>query len=101
MNQTWEEETDVISLLDLVAPVNKHFSSQSYLSVPQAPSVKRVKAMNKTSKSTSNVKIHCFKREKNLQFFNITYTSPGQALPLDFLLSLDIMSIAIRTFKAS
>jgi hypothetical protein len=34
INQRWEEENDVISLLDLVARVSKHFSSQFYLSVP-------------------------------------------------------------------
>ena len=59
MKQRWEEETDVISLLGLVAPVSKHFSSQSYLSVPQAPSVKKDKAVDKNSISKSNVKMHC------------------------------------------
>jgi hypothetical protein len=47
MKQRWEEENDVISLLDLVAPVSKHFSSQFYLSVPQAQSVKKDKAVDK------------------------------------------------------
>jgi hypothetical protein len=49
MKQRWEEETDVMSLLGLVAPVSKHFSSQPYLSVPQAPSVKKDKAVDKNS----------------------------------------------------
>jgi hypothetical protein len=31
----------IISLLGLVAPANMHFSSQSYLLVPQTPSVKK------------------------------------------------------------
>jgi len=102
MNWTWEEETDVISLLDLVAPVNKHFSSQSYLSVPQAPSVKRDKAINKTSKTTSNVKIHCFIREKRTFNSSISLILVrGKPFHWISFLSLDIMSIAIRTFKAS
>jgi len=59
MKQRWEEETDVISLLGLVAPVSKHFSSQPYLSVPQAPSVKKDKAVDKNSIRKYNVKMHC------------------------------------------
>jgi hypothetical protein len=57
MKQRWEEESDATSILGLVAPVSKHFSSQSYLSAPQAPS-KKDKAVNKTSKSASIVKMH-------------------------------------------
>jgi hypothetical protein len=85
MKQRWKEETGIISLLGLVVPVGKHFSFQSYLSVPQAPSVKKDKAVDKNSISKKQMSKCIVKSEKNLHFFNVTYTSTRQALPLDLL----------------
>jgi hypothetical protein len=101
MKQRWKEETGIISLLGLVAPVDKHFSFQSYLSVPQAPSVKKDKAVDKNSISKNKCQNALLRVKRTFISSMSLILVRGKPFHWISFLSLDIMSIAIRTFKAS